>query len=239
MAVERKQTEKMLAQGRPVLVVSLPRNEIELAHAAQAGGADALKVHINVDHHASGTHFAGLQEERAALEAIIEVGLPVGIVIGADEAMASEEDMRELDRMGIDFFDAYLHHVPAALLQMETGMSRMLALSYQQRDTDFSLGPCAERCDIIEASIVEPEGYTQALTVADLTDYGAICRTYPDIPVLVPTQRRIGPDELPMLLKTAVSGIIIGTVVTGGEARGVEQVTGQFADVLKEISLSG
>ncbi len=239
MAVERKRTEKMLAQGQPVLVASLPRNEVELAHAAQAGGADALKVHINVDHHASGMHFAGLQEECGALESIIEVGLPVGVVIGADEAMASEEDMRELDRMGIDFFDAYLHHMPAALLQMETGMSRMLAVSYQQRNTDFSLGPSVEWCDIIEASIVEPEGYAEALTVADLSDYGTICRTYPDIPVLVPTQRRIMSEELPMLLKARVRGIIIGAVVTGGEARGVEQVTRQFAEALKEISLSG
>lgn len=239
MTVERKQTEKMLAQGKPVLVVSLPRNEVELAQAAQAGDADALKVHINVDHHASSTHFAGLQEEHAALEEIIEVGLPVGVVIGADEAMASEEDMRELDRMRIDFFDSYVHHVPAALLQMQTGMSRMLALSCQQRNTDFSLGPSAKWCDIIEASIVDPEGYAKPLAVADLSDYGTICRTYPDIPVLVPTQRRIMPKELPMLLELGVSGIIIGAIVTGGEAGGIEQVTRQFAEALKEIGLSG
>ncbi len=151
-----------------MLVVSLPRNEVQFAEAAQAGGADAVKVHINVHHHASGTVFGSLQEERQALEAIVQVGLPVGIVPGAEAAMASCEDMQELDQMGIDFFDAYVHQMPAAMLQMDTQISRMMALSYHQRQTNFSLGPCADWCDLIEASIIEPDGYRQPMTVADL-----------------------------------------------------------------------
>jgi len=215
-----------------VLVVSLPRNEVQFAEAAQAGGAEAVKVHINVHHHASGTHFGSLAEESKALEAIVQVGLPVGIVPGGETAMASPDDMQKLDEMGIDFFDAYVHQMPAAMLQMETQMSRMMALSYHQRQTDFSLGRCAAWCDFIEASIIEPDGYGQPLTVADLCDYAAICTAYPDIPVLVPTQRCIRPEELSMLTNCGIRGIIIGAVVTGNEPATVEQTTRQFADVL-------
>ncbi len=233
MGTERRQLETMLkTQDRPALVVSLPRNEVRFAEAAQAGGADAVKVHINVHHHASGTTFGSLQEERRALKAILQVGLPVGIVPGADTAMASREDMQELDQMGIDFFDAYVHQMPAAMLQMETQMSRMIALSYHQRRTNFSLGHCAHWCDLIEASIIDPDGYGKPLTVADLADYAAICITYPDIPVLVPTQRRITPDELSMLISCGVRGIIIGAVVTGNEPATIAQVTRQFAEAL-------
>ena len=235
MALERRLTEKMLRQGKPVLAVSLPRNEVELARSARAGGADALKVHINLHHHASDTHFGTLREEREALQQIIAVGLPVGIVPGADTAMASLEEMQELDQMGIDFFDAYVHQMPAAMLQMKTRMSRMLALSYHQRNGSFSLGPCAGHCDIIEASIIEPEGYSAPLTVADVCDYGRICRTYPDIPVLVPTQRRIAAEELPLLGEVGVRGIIIGAVVTGQETATIEQVTAEFAKALEEL----
>ncbi len=238
MAAERRQTEKLLKTGGLLLVVSLPRNEPELAQAAKAGGADVLKVHINVHHHASNTHFGSLAEERLALKEILDVGLPVGIVPGADEAMASRQDMLDLDQMGIDFFDAYVHQMPAWMLQMETGMSRMLALSCQQWHTDFSLGPCAARCDLIEASIIEPEGYGEPMTVADLCDYGRICRSYPEIPVFVPTQRRITPDELPMLQEMGVRGIIIGAVVTGHEATTIEQVTHEFADALHRLRSS-
>jgi len=215
-----------------VLVVSLPRNEVQFAEAAQAGGADAVKVHINVHHHASGTHFGSLAEESKALEAIVQVGLPVGIVPGGETAMASPDDMQKLDEMGIDFFDAYVHQMPAAMLQMETQMSRMMALSYHQHQASFSLGPGTAWCDFIEASIIEPDGYGQPLTVADLCDYAAICTAYPDIPVLVPTQRCIRPEELSMLTNCGIRGIIIGAVVTGNEPATVEQTTRQFADVL-------
>ena len=233
MGTERRQLQRMLkTQDRPVLVVSLPRNEVQFAQAAQAGGADAVKVHINVHHHASGTVFGSLREESEALETIIEVGLPVGIVPGAEATMASPDDMQKLDEMGIDFFDAYVHQMPAAMLQMETQMSRMIALSHRQRQATFSLGLCAAWCDLIEASIIEPDGYGQPLTVADLCDYAAICTAYPDIPALVPTQRRIMPDELPILTNCGIRGIIIGAVVTGDEPPTVEQTTRRFADVL-------
>ena len=236
MTVERRQIERMLKQGKPVLVVSLPSNELELAQAARAGGADALKVHINVHHHASDTHFGTLAEERDALEQIVGVGLPVGIVPGTDTTMASLQEMQELDQMGIDFFDAYVHHMPAAMLQMETRMSRMLALSCQQSNRDFTLAACAGRCDMIEASIIEPEGYSDPLTVADLCDYGRICQAYPDISVLVPTQRRIAADELPLLCEVGVRGVIIGAVVTGQQAATIETVTSEFADALRELT---
>ncbi len=233
MDVERRRLQRMLkTHDTPVLVVSLPRNEVQFAEAAQTGGADAVKVHINVHHHASGTVFGSLQEESEALEAIVQVGLPVGIVPGAEAAMASPEDMQKLDEMGIDFFDAYVHQMPAAMLQMETQMSRMIALGYRQRQADFSLGPCAAWCDLIEASTIEPDGYGQPLTVADLCDYAALCTAYPDIPVLVPTQRRITPDELPILANCGIRGIIIGAVVTGDEPATVKQTTRRFADVL-------
>lgn len=221
-----------------MLVVSLPANEVGLARAAEAGGADVLKVHINVHHHASNTHFGTLEEEKDCLAQIIAVGLPVGIVPGADANMATGQDMVELDRMGIDFFDAYVDDMPAELLQIKTEMSVMLALSYRQRYTNFSLAACARWCDIIEASIIEPEGYGKPLTVADLCDYGRICQYYPDIPVLVPTQRHIAPEQLPLLHEVGVRGIIIGAVVTGRKSRTIQTVTSEFAQALKQLRAS-
>ena len=48
------------------LVVSLPRNDVELATAAANAGANALKVHMNVAHRASGTHFGTYDYVREA-----------------------------------------------------------------------------------------------------------------------------------------------------------------------------
>ncbi|MDQ3813571.1 MAG: hypothetical protein M3347_06435, partial [Armatimonadota bacterium] len=90
------------------LLVSLPRNDVRLAEAAIRGGAQGLKVHINVHHHASGTHFGTFEEERAHIARIVEAAgaAPVGIVPGG-APFATAAEFAELAKIGVDFFDAY------------------------------------------------------------------------------------------------------------------------------------
>ena len=116
-----------LLAERPRLIVSLPENSVELARAAAEGGADALKVHTNVRHDASGTQFGSLAEERERLEGILAVGLPTGIVPGVAASLPSRQDMAELARMGIDFFDLYVHDMPVWMTRVE-GMTRTAAI---------------------------------------------------------------------------------------------------------------
>jgi hypothetical protein len=97
---------------RPRLIVSLPQNSPEMARAAAEAGADALKVHTNVKHEASGTVFGSLAEERDNLQRILALGLPTGIVPGVASSLPSREDMAELEAMGLDFFDLYDHDMP-------------------------------------------------------------------------------------------------------------------------------
>ena len=97
----------MIPERRPLLIVSLPRNDPALARAATDGGADVLKVHVNVRHLASGTVFGTLAEERTRLEQILAIGLPTGLVPGEAEMLAPEE-MPEIRRMGFAFLDAFI-----------------------------------------------------------------------------------------------------------------------------------
>ena len=232
MNSQRRVVERTLKAGQPTLLVSLPRNDLELAQAAIAGGAQCLKVHLNVHHHASGTHFGALEDEGPALEEIVNLGVPVGVVPGAGAAMVTEQDMRRLDEMGIDFFDVYVHDLPGWMLEMETSLSAMIALSYFQKDTGFSLDPYARECDLIEASIVEPDGYGQPLTAEDLGQYRQIATRYPDLPVVVPSQRHVRPERVAELLGVGVRGILIGAIVTGREPAGLAAATRRFREAL-------
>jgi hypothetical protein len=47
----------LMKAGSFPLVVSLPRNDLDLANAAVAGGAQGIKVHLNGYHRASGVVF--------------------------------------------------------------------------------------------------------------------------------------------------------------------------------------
>ena len=60
---------KELIEGNKFsLVVSLPSNNLELAKAALDGGAQAVKVHCNVWHRASGHTFGTYAENREFLQ---------------------------------------------------------------------------------------------------------------------------------------------------------------------------
>ncbi len=231
-----------LTGPRPTLFVSLPANAAELAQAAVDGGADGLKVHINVHHEASGTHFGTYDQEASGIEAVLGVaaGRPVGIVPGA-ETMASEADLRSLAALGIDFFDAYAHHIPAWMVGLrELDMGAMVALGAEHDWTDaIALGVDLAAAnggwvDAIEASVIAHEGYGQRLTALDVARYTRLCRTV-RVPIMVPTQRRIRPDEVGVLARAGVGALLIGAVVTGREPDSIGQATAEFRAALDAL----
>ncbi len=218
-----------LLRERPRLIVSLPTNSPELARAAADAGADALKVHINVRHEASGTVFGSLAEECSNLDRILALGLPTGIVPGVAASLPSREDMRELDVMGIDFFDLYDHDMPLWIACWQ-GMTRTVAIS-AATPLDAIGGYEAMGFEMIEAAVISHEGYGQPLSVVDLAAYRRI-RLATKLPIILPTQRAITPDDVPKLIAIGINAIMIGAIVTGREAESLARATQQFADML-------
>jgi len=219
----------LLAEG-PRLIVSLPRNAPDLAQAAADGGAEALKVHLHLTHDASGTHFGSLAEERENLEGIISLGLPTGIVPGAGERLASLEEMRELAALGMDFFDLYAHDAPAWLVGFP-GMTRGVAIS-TPAEADNIPDLEALGFEMIEAAIIPHGGYGSPLCAADLVGYRQVRRAT-RLPIIVPTQRAIRPEEVPVLVEEiGINAIMIGAIVTGLEPDTLRAATRRFAAAL-------
>jgi hypothetical protein len=224
---------RLLARLRegPRLIVSLPANSPELARAAAEGGADALKVHTYVRHDASGTQFGSVAEERAHLEQILAVGLPVGIVPGAGDRLPSPAEMDELAALGLDFFDFYAHDTPAWLVGFE-GMTRAVAI-----DTTAAIPtlPDLEALgfQILEAAIVPHDGYGRPLSVADVVAYRQV-RAATTLPIIVPTQRAIRPEEAPLLVhEIGIDALMIGAIVTGREPDSLRAATAAFAAAIR------
>jgi hypothetical protein len=211
--------------------MSLPVNDPALARAALAGGADILKVHIRVHHAASGTRFGTLEEERTRLQAIIDLFPgPVGIVAGAEEP-ATPKEMGDLRLMGIDFFDLYATHMPAWMWHvMDMGKVVALESSYtvHQAIALENLG-----ADMLEAAIIPHDGYGKPLTVADLAAYRDLHDTV-DVPIIVPTQRAIKPEEASLLTgDCGIEGLMIGAIVTGTTPQEIEAAVKRFKAALR------
>ncbi|HPZ09771.1 MAG TPA: hypothetical protein PL110_16855 [Candidatus Eremiobacteraeota bacterium] len=215
------------------LIMSLPRNDIELAHMAEEAGADAIKIHINVEHRASGTYFGPFIEEKNTIKSILKTAkVPVGIVPGA-EKIATKDEMMELLDMGIDFFDIYIENIPAFMLELPETLGRMYAPGYT---TDLKVLQFLENwgMDMLEASVMATEHYGRELRLSHLLLYQWICKNSKS-PVIIPTQLAIKPEEIKYLKKAGVSCIMIGAIVTGKEAETIYKAVKKFRKAIDEL----
>lgn len=224
--------------GPPKLLVSLPANDVDLAKAALAGGAAGLKAHINITHAAADVHFGSLAEEAATISEIVALGLPVGIVPGDGGKMIEPTELPRLAELGLDFCDVYLSAMPAWLLDSPPlGIMAAVGTGDMLPERLASLAALSG-VDMIEASIIPHDGYGHPLSVGDLCDYTTAVRTFSPVrrPVMVPTQRRILPEDLPALANTGIRALLIGAIVTGKDAAGIEKATRVYAEKLSQSS---
>ncbi len=221
-----KTSSKQLPQtqdARLPVWVSLPRNDLTLAEAAIRGGATGIKVHLNAFHRASGTRFGSFSSERGFLLELAKLPARKAIMIGQDE-LPNAQEMAELKQMGFEGFNLYLKFAQPHLFT--SGIRPILALEkgFTEQDVDQI---CAVPGAWIEASMIDPAHYGEALSEDDLGTYAKIVERS-GLPVLVPTQKKIRPEDLTRLKATGVSGILIGVIVAGSTPESIEAATRTF-----------
>ena len=203
--------------------VSLPRNDLSLAEAAIRGGASGIKVHLNAFHRASGTRFGSFSSERGFLLELAKLPARKAIMIGQDELPTALE-MAELKEMGFEGFNLYLKFAQPYLFA--SGIRPILALEKGFSEQDIAQIRAVPGA-WIEASMVDPAHYGEALSEDDLATYARIVESS-GLPVLVPTQKKIRPEDLSRLKATGVSGILIGVIVAGSTPESIEAATRAF-----------
>ncbi|MEK6455849.1 hypothetical protein [Caldifermentibacillus hisashii] len=219
----------MLQDYNMSLIVSLPSNDLELAKAAIAGGADGIKVHINVSHRASGNTFGSLAENRKFFEALTrEFSGPIGVVPGGSIDRVQEAEIKELEELGISYYSIYMDHMPSFMLN--TSMDKTVAgHSDFHLDTLRSLNGTA--INAFEASIINGDEYGTPLNFQDLLNYKSIVDTL-EMPVIVPSQRKLTPNDIPHLAEVGIKGIMIGAVVTGKDRQSIERETREMRKMI-------
>lgn len=208
---------KNMICGNPFsLVVSLPSNNLELAKAALEGGADAIKVHCNVWHRASGHTFGTYADNREFIRQLIDLcgDVPVGLMPGTSEAFITEEECRELEDMGLGFVSAYIHHLPCFMMESEK-LTNAVAIDWTYSDSTLDAVRDSD-IGVLECSIVKGEAYGTDLTYADVLQYQQIVKKTGK-PCVVPTQKRIRPGDVKHLYRAGCRALMIGAVVTGQE----------------------
>jgi len=220
----------LMVSNKMTLIVSLPDNTIEHAQAAVKGGADALKVHANVYHRASGNNFGSITEQKEVFKEIIKkAGVPVGVVPGAQLA-ASREEIKIAEEIGFSFLDIFAHYMP--LYMIESNLDKMVAID-ETYDVHHMKALGKIKVDIIEADVL-PDDKRENIHLSDIMRYGRIIENV-DKPVVVPTQRIIEPDEVKFLYELGIKAIMIGAIVTGNSIEGVEKTTRLFREAINKL----
>lgn len=228
--------KQMICENKFSLLVSLPSNDLELAKAALEGGAQAIKVHCNVWHRASGHTFGSYEENREFIRELIRLcgDVPVGLMPGTSEAFITEADRRELEEMGLSYVSAYSHHLPCFMMESDVLTNAVaIDLTYSNstldavRDSDI---------EVLEASIVPGEDYGKELNYADILRYSEIVRKSGK-PCVIPTQKKIKPSEVRHLYRAGCKALMIGAVVFGQEPTPEElrTVTRAFRDAVDAL----
>lgn len=228
---------KELIEGNKFsLVVSLPSNNLELAKAALDGGAQAVKVHCNVWHRASGHTFGTYAENREFLQQLITLcgNVPVGLVPGGEDAFITPEERLELENMGLGFFSSYSQHLPCHMMESKV-LTKMVAIDYTY--TENTLDAVRNSAiDVLECSVQPGENYGTDLNYADILRYSDIV-TKSGKPCLIPTQRKIKPCEVKHLYEAGCKAVMIGAIVMGKEpdAKQLQAVTAAFREAVDAL----
>lgn len=201
---------RAIAAGEMPVVISLAHHDLDLAKAALDAGALALKVHLNAWHRAADHRFGTFTEERPFLEALSKLGCPL-LVMAGQETVPTADEMEALADLGFESFNLYLRHAQPHLFQSR--LRPVLALDEEGGDAEI------DRIKAIpdawmEASIMRFADYRAPLNEEDLARYRAIVARA-GIPVIVPSQKRFVPDDMPRLKAAGLAAVLLGVVVTG------------------------
>ncbi|MBS5937042.1 hypothetical protein [Clostridium sp.] len=224
-----------LNEKKLTLIVSLPANDVELAKAAIEAGADMVKIHLNVEHRASKTRFGSLQEELENVKAIRNLcnthNISLGIVAGGH----NEIPMSEIDGImenGFEFISLYDKHMNPLIMKKD--IYKMVAID-DNYDIELVKVYDSLSIDILECSIMDPKTYGEPLTVREILQYKSI-RNSTNTPIVIPTQRKITPEQSLILQEIGINGIMIGAIVTGKTKESIYKSTLEFRETIDNFN---
>ena len=220
---------QLVEGGRFGLIVALPANSVEMARAAEDGGADAIKVHLNITHRATRRKFGSLDAERPVLEEILQsVRIPVGLVPAAEGA--DRDEIARAAEMPFDFVDMFAHFMPSWLLTLGTWGRMAAADSTFTPELLRGLGRIPG-LHMAELALIPQDGYGQPLSVRDL----ALSRSAVEAlgkPAIIPSQRRLEPSDVPALRATGAAGVMIGVLSVGEDPKEIYEMTRAFREAI-------
>ncbi|MBO1001902.1 hypothetical protein [Pseudogracilibacillus auburnensis] len=216
----------LFEQKKVSIIVSLPENRVDLAKAAIDAGADALKFHINVNHRASGNEFKNVDHYIDVFTEIRELyDGPLGLVLSDDVNKVNQLDLKKLKNIGFTYFSLYAKDITSKLLLQKELEQTVAVDDLFQPDHVKAI----EHFDMkaVELSVVKKEDYGKPLNFEDITLYRNY-REKTDLPIIIPSQKRLVPEDLDILHQIGVQSVMLGAVTIGTTEKSIYETVYAF-----------
>ncbi|MBO0600718.1 hypothetical protein I2483_03505 [Sporosarcina sp. E16_3] len=218
--------KKMLNCDKVSIIASIPENRMDLAQAAIDAGVDGLKFHINVSHRASGNEFKDVEHYFETFEEVRrKFSGPIGLVIGDEIEKVLGVNTKQLKDLGFNYYSLYAKDIGSKML-LQNDLERTVAVNDKF---------CFEQVRIIESfniqavelSIVRKEDYGHPLNFEDLITYKSY-RDNTKLPLIVPSQKNLVPDDMVMLQEIGINAIMLGAVTIGSTVESIFETISRF-----------
>jgi hypothetical protein len=214
-------------------IISLPANDLQLAKAAIEEGADAVKFHINVHHRATGNIYLSTSEYKDLFHEVrSSFDGAMGIVLGDKTSAVTKDEVQQCVQLGFDYYSLYVQHVPSFLLQ-QNEIAKTCALP-QDFDLNLLSQIKALGTDAIEVSTVHKDDYGTPFNMEDALYYSYI-REQVNLPIIIPSQRRLIPEDVATLKSIGTDAIMLGAMSIGKTEESIRQVVSSFRNEIDRL----
>lgn len=208
------------------VIVSLPENRMDLAQAAIDAGADALKFHINVSHRASGNEFKDVEHYARMFKEVREAFTgPIGIVIGDDIEKVLGANTKKLKELGFNYYSLYAKDIGSKML-IQDDLECTVAVD-DKFAQEWIRGIESFNIQAVELSIVKKEDYGKPLNFEDLISYKSY-RENTKLPLVVPSQKKLVPEDLVILQEIGINAVMLGAVTIGHTVESIFETVSKF-----------
>ncbi|MCX7759120.1 MAG: hypothetical protein N2169_05895, partial [bacterium] len=218
-----------------LIIASPATNDYEVVSAFVDSGVEMIKLHLNITHPVSNKKIGSYEKEKDnILRLVIDYPKVIwGIVPGnilTDRDSFEEIEYSQLEAF-FDFIDlfyySYTPHYLSSSLNKMVAVDRVLSREELEELNRYKFFG-------IEASVVDKNFYGLPLTLKDITDYRRLIGNT-DIPVFIPTQKRILPSDVSILYSIGAKGIVLGQISTSFNIDSIKKITTQFLECSYKI----
>ncbi|MEM0118226.1 MAG: hypothetical protein QXV32_07245 [Conexivisphaerales archaeon] len=207
--------QQRLKDGKPLVIVELPGNSMELAQAAADAGADSIIAQLNNEHPVTHTYTGGLELEAAQIrEMVSQLKVPLGLHLGS-QSRITKDDWARISELGVDYIAASIVSLPPYIL----GLNSLNKIVYLPTGLPFEHYRSIGSFDSIVAVSFEALSQTQPdpqfrLNALDLLNLDTVSRLSP-VPVLFRASQDVEEEDVRFIIERGCSGLIVDPAFTG------------------------